>query len=135
MFSVILQILQEEGIPGLYKGFGATMLNTFSMRTFVLMIFHPLIKIDFFGRVRLFLLLFVCPYVLHQTDNIETSQGLQSPNTVDCSGASIGSCCRSASTNIHDTSIRNRYSAANWPLQSLTESDSAKRPREGRECR
>ncbi|KAK7682588.1 hypothetical protein QCA50_014388 [Cerrena zonata] len=36
MLSVILQILKEEGIPGLYKGFGATMLNTFSMRTFTI---------------------------------------------------------------------------------------------------
>ena len=37
MFSVILQILKEEGLPGLYKGFGATMLNTFSMRAFMIL--------------------------------------------------------------------------------------------------
>jgi len=32
MASVMLEIYQKEGIIGLYRGFGATMLNTFSMR-------------------------------------------------------------------------------------------------------
>lgn len=32
MLSVILEIFKEEGIPGWYRGFAATMLNTFSMR-------------------------------------------------------------------------------------------------------
>lgn len=30
--SVLLQILKEEGIAGYYRGFTATMINTFSMR-------------------------------------------------------------------------------------------------------
>ena len=34
MFAVLFKIFREEGIWGLYKGFGASMLNTFSMRTF-----------------------------------------------------------------------------------------------------
>lgn len=32
MTAVLLRVIKEEGIAGLYKGFGATMLNTFSMR-------------------------------------------------------------------------------------------------------
>ena len=32
MLSMLLRILKEEGIVGWYKGFAATMLNTFSMR-------------------------------------------------------------------------------------------------------
>ncbi len=32
MTSVLLRVLKEEGISGLYSGFGASMLNTFSMR-------------------------------------------------------------------------------------------------------
>lgn len=30
--AILLRILKEEGIPGYYRGFVATMLNTFSMR-------------------------------------------------------------------------------------------------------
>ena len=30
--KVLARIYQEEGVTGLYRGFGATMLNTFSMR-------------------------------------------------------------------------------------------------------
>jgi hypothetical protein len=32
MMSILLHIYKREGISGLYRGFGATMLNTFSMR-------------------------------------------------------------------------------------------------------
>jgi hypothetical protein len=32
MLSVLLRIYKKEGVFGLYRGFGATMLNTFSMR-------------------------------------------------------------------------------------------------------
>jgi hypothetical protein len=32
MFTVLLRIFKKEGISGFYRGFGATMLNTFSMR-------------------------------------------------------------------------------------------------------
>lgn len=32
MMNMLLRIYQKEGIFGLYRGFGATMLNTFSMR-------------------------------------------------------------------------------------------------------
>lgn len=32
MLSVLLRIYRKEGVAGLYRGFGATMLNTFSMR-------------------------------------------------------------------------------------------------------
>ena len=32
MFAVMSRIYKHEGIGGLYRGFGATMLNTFSMR-------------------------------------------------------------------------------------------------------
>ena len=32
MLAVMSQIYKQEGIRGLYRGFGATMLNTFSMR-------------------------------------------------------------------------------------------------------
>ena len=32
MIGVILHIFKKEGILGLYRGFGATMMNTFSMR-------------------------------------------------------------------------------------------------------
>ena len=32
MFAVMSRIYKKDGIRGLYRGFGATMLNTFSMR-------------------------------------------------------------------------------------------------------
>jgi len=32
MLSVILKIYWKDGFAGLFRGFGATMLNTFSMR-------------------------------------------------------------------------------------------------------
>ena len=35
MTSVLLRIYKQEGILGLYRGFGATMLNTFSMRKYL----------------------------------------------------------------------------------------------------
>ena len=34
MISVLLRIYKKEGIMGWYSGFAATMINTFSMRTF-----------------------------------------------------------------------------------------------------
>lgn len=43
MFGVLLQVFKKEGILGLYRGFGATMINTFSMRAF-----YP--KFHFDGR-------------------------------------------------------------------------------------
>lgn len=39
MMPLLLQIYKKEGILGLYRGFGATMLNTFSMRTSQLSMF------------------------------------------------------------------------------------------------
>jgi hypothetical protein len=34
MLSMLLEIFKQEGINGWYRGFAATMLNTFSMRAF-----------------------------------------------------------------------------------------------------
>lgn len=34
MLAVLLRVYKSEGLLGLYRGFGATMLNTFSMRSF-----------------------------------------------------------------------------------------------------
>ena len=34
MLSVLLDIFKHEGISGWYRGFAATMLNTFSMRAY-----------------------------------------------------------------------------------------------------
>lgn len=34
IFAILVKILKEEGIKGYYKGFAATMLNTFSMRMY-----------------------------------------------------------------------------------------------------
>ena len=35
MLAVMSRIYKQEGIRGLYRGFGATMLNTFSMRRLI----------------------------------------------------------------------------------------------------
>lgn len=32
--ALLVKILREEGVAGYFKGFGASMLNTFSMRAF-----------------------------------------------------------------------------------------------------
>lgn len=34
MLKVLLHIYAKEGVAGFYKGFGATMLNTFSQREY-----------------------------------------------------------------------------------------------------
>jgi solute carrier family 25 (peroxisomal adenine nucleotide transporter), member 17 len=34
MASVLMKILKTEGLSGWFRGFGATMLNTFSMRAY-----------------------------------------------------------------------------------------------------
>lgn len=34
--KMFMRILKEQGIAGLYRGFGASMLNTFSMQLYVL---------------------------------------------------------------------------------------------------
>jgi hypothetical protein len=36
MLSVLLKVYAKEGVSGLYRGFGATMLNTFSQRPYSL---------------------------------------------------------------------------------------------------
>ncbi len=42
MLGVLIQVFKKEGIFGLYRGFGATMMNTFSMRmSSITAGFHP----------------------------------------------------------------------------------------------
>jgi len=50
MWSVLLKILQEEGIGGLYRGFGATMLNTFSMQ-YAYFFFYSLVRTSYLKRL------------------------------------------------------------------------------------
>jgi len=40
--TLLKRILKEEGFSGFYRGFGATMLNTFSMRNAILFILFPI---------------------------------------------------------------------------------------------
>lgn len=40
MFALLLSILKEEGIAGYYRGFTATMINTFSMRAYLTLVWQ-----------------------------------------------------------------------------------------------
>ena len=44
MLKVLLQIYAKEGVEGMYKGFGATMLNTFSQREYLYFTFGFLLS-------------------------------------------------------------------------------------------
>ncbi|KAF8181277.1 mitochondrial carrier domain-containing protein [Pholiota molesta] len=48
--SVILRIYKKEGILGLYRGFGATMLNTFSMQ-YAYFFFYSLVRSNYIKRL------------------------------------------------------------------------------------
>ncbi|KAF8968055.1 mitochondrial carrier domain-containing protein [Flammula alnicola] len=50
LLSVILRIYRHEGILGLYKGFGATMLNTFSMQ-YAYFFFYSLVRSNYIKRL------------------------------------------------------------------------------------
>lgn len=65
MLAVLLRIYKTEGISGLYRGFGATMLNTFSMRAshFKSMLLNVLILVII--RICLLFLLFFCQELLY----------------------------------------------------------------------
>ncbi|PPQ89337.1 hypothetical protein CVT25_003174 [Psilocybe cyanescens] len=50
MTSVLLRIYKQEGIMGLYRGFGATMLNTFSMQ-YAYFFFYSLVRSSYIKRL------------------------------------------------------------------------------------
>ncbi|KAK7436995.1 hypothetical protein VKT23_006719 [Stygiomarasmius scandens] len=50
MISVLVRIFQKEGISGLYKGFGATMLNTFSMQ-YAYFFFYSFVRNSYISRL------------------------------------------------------------------------------------
>ncbi|PPQ64597.1 hypothetical protein CVT26_001995 [Gymnopilus dilepis] len=50
MTSVLLRIYKQEGILGLYRGFGATMLNTFSMQ-YAYFFFYSLVRSTYIKRL------------------------------------------------------------------------------------
>ncbi|PPR02615.1 hypothetical protein CVT24_002186 [Panaeolus cyanescens] len=50
MLSVILRIYAKEGILGLYRGFGATMLNTFSMQ-YAYFFFYSFVRSSYIKRL------------------------------------------------------------------------------------
>ncbi|KAF8628027.1 hypothetical protein AX15_004144 [Amanita polypyramis BW_CC] len=50
MLSVVLKIYRKEGIAGLYRGFGATMLNTFSMQ-YAYFFFYSFIRTSYITRL------------------------------------------------------------------------------------
>ncbi|KIJ67031.1 hypothetical protein HYDPIDRAFT_150252 [Hydnomerulius pinastri MD-312] len=50
MLSVLLQILKDEGVSGWYRGFAATMLNTFSMQ-YAYFFFYSFIRTSYIKRL------------------------------------------------------------------------------------
>ncbi|TFK49930.1 mitochondrial carrier [Heliocybe sulcata] len=50
MYSVLLRVLKEEGIWGYYKGFTATMINTFSMQ-YAYFFFYSLVRSSYIKRL------------------------------------------------------------------------------------
>jgi len=50
MFSVLLKVFKAEGIAGLYRGFGATMLNTFSMQ-YAYFFFYSMVRSTYIKRL------------------------------------------------------------------------------------
>ncbi|THH32256.1 hypothetical protein EUX98_g1932 [Antrodiella citrinella] len=50
LFAVFMRILKEEGVAGLYRGFGATMLNTFSMQ-YAYFFFYSFVRTSYIKRL------------------------------------------------------------------------------------
>ncbi|KAF8239654.1 adenine nucleotide transporter [Tricholoma matsutake] len=50
MMSVLLRIYRKEGVSGLYRGFGATMLNTFSMQ-YAYFFFYSFVRTTYINRL------------------------------------------------------------------------------------
>ncbi|KII85088.1 hypothetical protein PLICRDRAFT_57021 [Plicaturopsis crispa FD-325 SS-3] len=50
MLTVLLRILKEEGVPGFYRGFAATMLNTFSMQ-YAYFFFYSFVRNSYIKRL------------------------------------------------------------------------------------
>jgi len=115
MFSVMLNIYKREGISGLYRGFGATMLNTFSMRTFLMN--SVLSLLTQLCRIRVFLFLLPGPENLYQALDAKTVAWLQTTTPFDCSRAFVRGSGWRTRADIYDPSIRDRHKAASRPPQ------------------
>ncbi|KAJ7476023.1 mitochondrial carrier domain-containing protein [Mycena latifolia] len=50
MLAVLLRIFKKEGVPGFYRGFGATMLNTFSMQ-YAYFFFYSFVRNSYINRL------------------------------------------------------------------------------------
>ncbi|KAF9042004.1 adenine nucleotide transporter [Hymenopellis radicata] len=50
MLGVLIQIFKKEGIFGLYRGFGATMMNTFSMQ-YAYFFFYSMVRTSYMNRL------------------------------------------------------------------------------------
>ncbi|KAF9466641.1 adenine nucleotide transporter [Collybia nuda] len=50
MMTVLLQVYRKEGVLGLYRGFGATMLNTFSMQ-YAYFFFYSFVRNSYINRL------------------------------------------------------------------------------------
>ncbi|KAJ6623967.1 mitochondrial carrier [Mycena sp. CBHHK59/15] len=50
LIAVLLRIFKKEGIPGFYRGFGATMLNTFSMQ-YAYFFFYSFVRNSYINRL------------------------------------------------------------------------------------
>lgn len=48
--GILLKVIEEEGLAGLYKGFGATMLNTFSMQ-YAYFFFYSFVRLSYLKRL------------------------------------------------------------------------------------
>lgn len=87
MIAILLRIYKKEGIMGWYRGFAATMLNTFSMRMYPIHNLPSLSSKSFDLRICLFLLLLAYSVILHQKTDEETSSGLQGSCLLNHDGA------------------------------------------------
>ena len=108
-----MRILAEEGVAGFYRGFGATMLNTFSMRTPVL---YSLVSVSPQTtpqhRIRLFLLLLPRAHVIHKTVGCAEPERLVIPS-LHRRRACTWRYRRRPGAGLHDPRGRHRYAPAN----------------------
>src|SRR5216683_3350165 len=92
--ALLKRILQEEGITGFYRGFGATMLNTFSMRTSFFSPPFPFLSLPpnqtSHNRIRLFLLLLPRPHVVLEAPRRTAARRLARRTALDHRRARTG---------------------------------------------
>ena len=136
VLAVLERILREDGLLGYYRGFMATMINTFSMRKHstalrpLYTIFSNLLPLP--DRIRVLLLLLHRTHVLHKAPRSEAASGERRRTTKHGGRTRTGRSRRRARPDLHHPCLCHRDPAAGRPLSRPSQGQGKRKGQGGR---